>query len=236
MRRAGLVGGIAPGSTIDYYRLLVSTWQQRLGPRAYPPLLIDSIDLTRMLALVANGDREALAEYLAIEVDRLARAGAAFAAFASNTPHIAIDEVRRRVSIPMLSIVEATRTALIAAGIRKVGLLGTRFTMEGGFYQRTLADAAIEVVVPDEGRRVLVHQRYVDELIPGVFSPTTRDELLEVVAALATAGAEAVILGGTELPLLLRGTAPAIPFVDTTALHVEAIVTAMLEPEAMASA
>jgi aspartate racemase len=134
VKTAGIVGGIGPESTIAYYRTLVAEYRRRVQDGSYPPLLINSIDLTRMIGLIGAGKLETVAEYLAGEVARLARAGADFAVFASNTPHIVFDDVRRRVTIPLLSIVEAAADVARALGRRRVGLLGTRFTMEGSFY------------------------------------------------------------------------------------------------------
>ena len=139
---AGIIGGIAPESTIDYYRRLIAAYRARANDGSYPAIVVNSINLTKMLGLAAN-NRPALVSYLVDEVERLARAGAAFGAFASNTPHIVFDEVQRGATIPLLSIVHAARDGAVARGLRRVALLGTRFTMGGTFY---LASYQIKVV------------------------------------------------------------------------------------------
>jgi aspartate racemase len=232
MQTAGIVGGIAPESTVDYYRSIVARWRERTADGSYPSILIDSIDLQRLLRLVAS-DLGALTDWLVAELERLARAGASFGALASNTPHVVFDELRRRSPIPLVSIVEATYAAVKAANLRRVGLLGTRFTMEGRFYPDVFSKAGVAVVTPPPDERALVHTRYMDELVKGLFRAETRAELSGVVARLRERdGVEAVILAGTELPLLLRGADTAVPLLDTTRIHVDAIVERMLSVEA----
>jgi aspartate racemase len=229
MKIAGLVGGIAPASTIDYYRAIVALGRERSGDGSYPPVLIDSIDLQRMLRLVA-GDPRGLTDYLAAEIERLARAGADFAALASNTPHVVFDDLARRSPIPLVSIVEAACAAATASGARRLGLLGTRFTMEGRFYPEVFSRAGLTLVAPPPDELALVHERYMGELVNGVFRPETRAEVIGVVARLrARDGVDAVVLAGTELPLLLRDAPAPVPWLDTTQLHVRAIVDRMLE-------
>jgi aspartate racemase len=228
MNIAGIVGGIAPGSTVDYYRSIIATYRERTGDGSYPPLLIDSIDLQRMLRLVAT-DLPGLVQYLAAEIERLARAGADFAALASNTPHVVFDDLRRRSPIPLLSIVDATCEAAKELGLRRLGLLGTRFTMEGRFYPDVFSRAGIALVSPPPDALARVHARYMDELVNGVFRPETRSELVQVVDGMRERdGIDGVILAGTELPLLLRGVESAVPLLDTTQIHVRAIVDGIL--------
>ena len=227
----GILGGIAPGSTIDYYRAIVAAWRDRVRDGSYPAIVINSIDLKRMLDLVAAGDLGALADYLVAEMGRLERAGAEVGLMASNTPHLVFDQVRARSALPLLSIVEATRDAARDRSLRRVGLIGTRFTMEGCFYPEVFARAGIEVRVPEAGEQAEIHDRYVAELVSGVFRDETRQRVLAIAHRLVDRdGIEALILGGTELPLLLRGAPePGVPFLDTTKIHVERAVAAMIE-------
>jgi aspartate racemase len=228
----GIVGGIAPGSTVEYYRLIVERYRARRGDGSYPHLLVDSIDLRHFLDLVGAGDRAPLVEHLVEEVERLARAGAGVALFASNTPHLVFDEVKRRSPLPLISIVEAAAEAAAARGYRRVGLLGTRFTMEGGFYAPAFGHHGITVVTPDPGDRGYVHARYFDELVQNVFREETRQGMIAVMHRLRDEeGIEAVVLGGTELPPLFRQAPPVdLPLLDTTAIHVEAAVDRLLSP------
>lgn len=228
MKVVGIVGGIAPESTIDYYRSVVATYRARVGGESYPQVLINSIDLTGMLALIA--DRPALADLLVREVERLARAGADFAVMASNTPHLVFEEVSRRSPIPMISIVEATCAAAQERGMKTVGLFGTRFTMDGGFYPSVFCRQGISVVLPEPEEQTYIHERYMGELVKGVFAPETLARLVAIVDRLRERhGIEGLILGGTELPLALRDHPHSdVPYLDTTSLHVDRIVAALL--------
>jgi aspartate racemase len=230
MKTAGIIGGIGPESTVDYYRSIISAYKVRLGDDSSPSLLIASVDVQKLLVLMTANRLADLVAYLAPEVERLARGGADFAAISANTPHIVFDELRRRSPIPMISIVEATRDAATARGLSRLLLLGTRFTMEARFYADVCAVKGIDVVVPDAAERVYIHAIYVDELLQGQFRDETRDALLGLIARYAEAGRiDGVVLGGTELPLLLRrADHHGVPFLDTTRIHVDAIVNALL--------
>jgi aspartate racemase len=230
MKTVGIVGGIAPESTIDYYRLIIARYREQVRDGSYPSILIDSIDLTRMLAMVMAHDLPKLAEYLIGEVQRLARAGADFGLLASNTPHIVFDEIRRGSPIPLVSIVEATAETAQALNLKSVGLFGTRFTMQGSFYTTVLAAKGITVVVPDSDEQAYIHDRHMSELVKGVFRPETLERLLGIVEGLKRRhGIQGLILGGTELPLALRDVGDrGIPFLDTTKIHVERVVAELL--------
>lgn len=229
MATLGIIGGIAPESTIQYYRLIVAAYREQRGDGAYPSILINSIDLKRLLDLAAAERLAELTEYLLRELERLARAGADVALFASNTPHLVFEEVRSRAPIPLISIVEAACAAAEAQGLTRVGLLGTRFTMQARFYPDVFARAGISVVVPDADEQRWVHDRYVSELIPAIFRPETREQMLALVGRMkARDGIDGVILGGTELPLLLPDTGGGLPLLDTTRIHAERAVARLL--------
>jgi aspartate racemase len=226
----GIIGGIAPESTIAYYRLLVAGFRAHY-PDAYPRIVINSIDLAAFLQFIGTGDQAAVVAFLVAEVQRVANAGADLAFFASNTPHLVFDQVRRQSPIPLVSIVEATGAKAQALGLTRVGLLGTRFTMEGSFYPIVLGARGISVHPPEVEDRNYVHQIYVTELVDGLFRPETREELVAVIHRLRDrAGVEAVILGGTELPLILGPeTAAPVPLLNTTEIHVEAVLNVLLQ-------
>lgn len=236
MTRLGLIGGLGPESTIDYYRRILQLWREE-SPGSAPAILIDSLDVDRGLRLVQH-DRPALVNYLLESVHRLTRAGADFVTMAANTPHVVFDELAARAEVPMLSIVDVCADEAARHGFRRVGLLGTRFTMEGDFYPGTFARRRIDVVVPDEVDRIWLHDRYIGELLNGDFRDATRDGVLRLIRELHERHAiEALVLGGTELPLLLRGEmATALPTLDTTELHVRAIVRRLRQPAVVASA
>jgi len=224
MATVGLVGGLGPESTIDYYRRILEGWA-RHDPTTAPSIVIDSLDVQRALDLVAR-DHAALAEYLLASLERLARAGATFVAMTANTPHIVFDDLAARAPVPLLSIVEVCAREARARGLRRVALLGTRFTMEAPFYPDVLARSGVAVVIPDEAERDWVHARYVGELLKGEFREDTRAGFVASVQRLRDKErVEGVVLGGTDLPLLLpTPTIAGLPALDTTALHVGAIV------------
>jgi aspartate racemase len=231
VKALGIVGGIAPESTIDYYRRIVAAYRERRGDGSYPAILIDSIDLKHMLELVSVQDLAGLTDYLLAAVESLARAGADVGLLASNTPHIVFDDLARQSPIPLISIVEATCDAARALGLTKVGLLGTRFTMQARFYPEAFARRGMAVFVPLPDEQEYVHERYMGELVQAVFRPETREGVLAIVGRMRARDAiEGVILGGTELPLLFReGAPPGIPVLDTTRIHVERAVAELLE-------
>lgn len=218
------MGGLGPESTIDYYRLILDAWKAR-HPSSLPHIVIDSLDVNLGIRLVQS-DRPGLVRYLLDSIRRLERAGCDFAAMAANTPHIVFDELAAASPIPLLSIVECCADAVEARGFGRVGLLGTGFTMGAGFYPTVLKRRGIDVVVPDEARRSWLHERYLGELLNGVFTDETRAGVTRIVEEWAEKGdVEAVILAGTELPLLIRSdTLAGLPLLDTTQIHVRAIV------------
>jgi aspartate racemase len=234
MTTVGLIGGIAPESTIDYYRQIIDRYRTRRQDGHYPAIIINSIDLTTMLEFVSARQFDELTAYLVREVTRLARAGADFALFASNTPHVVFDDVSEQSSIPLVSIVESACAAAQVEGFRTLGLLGTRFTMAGSFYPSIFERAGLRVIAPRANEQDFVHEKYMGELVRGEFLPETRARLVALINTMCARDAlDAVILGGTELPLALRDAQGlSRPLVDTTAVHVEAVVTRVLEGRA----
>ena len=224
MTAVGIVGGLGPESTIDYYRRILEAYE-RVHPGRSPSIVIDSLDVQRALDLVAR-DRRALVEYLLGSLRRLAGAGVDFAAMTANTTCGVFDELVARSTIPLVSIVEVCADEAKARGLRRLALLGTRFTMEAPFYPDVCGRRGIAVVTPNEADRTWLHERYVSELLKGEFRDATRREVVALVRRLRDEhGIDGVILGGTELPLLLPGPVIAdLPALDTTALHVAAIV------------
>lgn len=231
MKLLGIVGGTGPESTVDYYRSLIAVWRERTADDSYPHLLINSINLTALVSLITANRLADVAAFLAAEVQRLAAGGAEVGLIAANTPHIVFDEVQRLAPIPMISIVESTAAAAAARGLRKALLLGTRFTMRGRFYPDVFDRKGIELVVPSLEEQDAVHHKYMNELVMGDLQDATRDWFVSLIASLRErSGVEAVILGGTELSLILKEPSYAeVAVLDTTRIHVDAAVTAMLK-------
>jgi len=224
MATAGLIGGLGPETTVDYYRRIGAAWQAYDSTTA-PHLVIDSIDVQKIFRLV-EFDRHGLADYLSASVDRLVRAGADFAAITANMPHLAFGDVAARSPIPLISIIATCADAAEAHGVVRLALLGTRFTMEAPMYSDELGRRGIQVVTPSEPERAFIHDHYVGELLKGTFRPEVRQRVEAIVARLRDEERiDGVILGGTELALLLpSATVAELPAFNTTALHVDAIV------------
>lgn len=220
MRVIGLIGGLSWESSAEYYRLINAEVHRRLGGSHSAKLILVSVDFQEVETL-QHQDRWAEAALIMVDAARrVERGGAQGLVICSNTMHRMADEVAAAVSIPLLHIAEATAAAVKAAGLKRVGLLGTRFTMEHDFYKGLLtARHGLEVIIPDEADRITVHEIIFNELVHGDRRPTSKKAYLRIMARLAAKGAEGVILGCTEIPLLAKSGEAAVPLFDTTALH-----------------
>ena len=230
MRILGIIGGLGPESTIEYYQQIIALYRERQRDGSYPQFLINSIDLKKGLDFMDANNLGGMADYLLEGIGKLARAGANFGLISANTPHIVFDEVASESPIPLISIVKATCASAKARGLKKLALFGTRFTMEGTFYPKVFSREGIELVMPDAKEQDYLHDKYLNELVPGKFLSETRAGLLAIVDRMkARTDIDAVILAGTELPLILRDADHnGIPFLNTTKIHVEAAVAEML--------
>ncbi|PYJ15894.1 MAG: aspartate racemase [Verrucomicrobia bacterium] len=230
MKILGIIGGVGPESTIEYYRNVIALYRERQRDGSYPEFIINSVDLKKGLDFMAANNLNGMADYLLGEIGKLARAGANFGLISANTPHIVFDELASKAPIPLLSIIEATCAAAKARKLKRLALLGTRFTMQGTFYSKVFTREGIELVVPDAKDQEYIHDKYLNELVPGKFLPETRAELLAIVDCMkAKSDIDGVILAGTELPLILRDADhKGIPLLDTTKIHCQAAVAEML--------
>lgn len=230
MKTLGLIGGTGPESTIDYYRLLTAQYREK-ADGASPPVIINSVDLKRMIGWMNAGELEKVTDYLVGEFEKLQRAGVDFAALTANTPHIVFDELQQRTTLPLISIVEATCERAQSLGFKIVGLFGTRYTMQAPFYPKVFSRTDIKLVTPTEEEQNYIHEKYFGELLKDVFLPETRDQFLRIADEMkARDSVEAVILGGTEIPLLLRTEEHnGIQLLDTTRIHVDRLIWEMLK-------
>jgi len=229
MKTLGLIGGIGPESTIEYYRLLIEGYRKERDGE-YPSIIVNSVDLKRLLAWMAESKLGKVADYLSSEIEKLSRAGADFAALASNTPHIVFDQLRQRSTVPLVSIVESACEAVQNLGLQTVALLGTRYTMQASFYPEVFASADIRLVTPNAEDQTYIHTKYLGELLNNEFLPETRSGIQQIIDKLRQLERiEGVILGGTELPLLLTDEAhDGIPLLDTTRIHVGVLLRHLL--------
>jgi aspartate racemase len=230
MKTVGIVGGIGPESTIEYYRFIIEGYRAQLADGSYPSIIINSVDLNKLVTWMNASELDAVTDYLLAAIQKLAAGGADFAAIAANTPHIVFKQVKARSPIPLISIVEATRDKARALGLKRLGLFGTRFTMQAAFYPEVFAEAGLNIIVPNESEQTFIHEKYFNELVKNIFLPETRDRLGTIAKRLKEEeGIDGLIMGGTELPLILRDAESSIlPFLDTTRIHVEKIIAELL--------
>ena len=232
MKTIGLLGGMSWESTQTYYRLLNEGVKTRLGGLHSAKIVLYSVDFADIEALQHKGEWGATARILSDAALSLEKAGADFLVIGTNTMHKVAPEIEQVLRIPLLHIADATAKVLARDGISRVGLLGTRFTMEQAFYRERLENAGIDVVIPDEPQRHLIHRVIYEELCLGQIVDDSRRAYLEVVDSLAERGAEAVILGCTEIGLLIRQADTPVPLYDTTGIHAaQAVELALAEAE-----
>jgi len=229
MKTLGLIGGMSWESSAQYYRLINEQVRRRLGGAHSAQLLLWSVDFAGIKQLQHDGDWDALGDHMVDGARRLQAGGADLLLICTNTMHKLTDRIEAACTLPLLHIADPTATAILQAGARKVGLLGTAFTMEQDFYRGRLQERfGLEVVVPDADDRRNVHDIIYQELIAGVVSERSRQLYAGVIARLVERGAEAIILGCTEIMLLVRPEDSAVPLFDTTTLHALAAVDAAL--------
>jgi len=226
MKTIGLLGGMSWESTALYYRLINEAVKQRLGGLHSAPMIVSSVDFHYIEELQREGRWEEAGRLLAEQARAVERAGAGLLVLCTNTMHKVAPAIERAISIPLLHIADTTASAITRAGISKVGLLGTRFTMEQEFYVGRLREHGLDVLVPDAAGRDLVHRVIYDELCLGRVLPQSRERYREVIAGLVGRGAQGILLGCTEITMLVGPQDCGVPAFDTTALHALAAVDA----------
>ncbi|MFA6230880.1 MAG: aspartate/glutamate racemase family protein [Rhodanobacter sp.] len=224
MKTMGLIGGMSWESTASYYRLINQAVKARLGGLHSASLLLHSVDFAGIEQLQRAGDWDAAGAQLAQAARGLQAAGAGALLICANTMHKVAPAIASAVQIPLLHVVDATAAAVRRAGLQRVGLLGTRFTMEQPFYVERLQQQGLDVLLPDAAGRAMVHRVIYEELCQGVLRAGSRDDYRRVMAALVAQGAEGIILGCTEIALLVDASDAAVPLFDTTELHAQAAV------------
>lgn len=223
MRKIGLIGGMSWESSAVYYQLLNRRVNEILGGTHSCDCLMDSLDFARVEELQHEGRWEELCLLMKEKALNLEGAGAEIILLCTNTMHLCADRITEELSVPFLHIADATARQIRAQRLNRVALLGTRFTMEKDFYSAPLRDSyGIEVIIPGEEERARIHDCIYRELVRGIFSEESRNDFKGIISGLADRGAQGVILGCTEIPLLIRQEDVSIPVFDTTALHVEA--------------
>ncbi|KPK46961.1 MAG: hypothetical protein AMJ77_04625 [Dehalococcoidia bacterium SM23_28_2] len=221
-KKIGILGGMSPESTIAYYEHITRTYTERSGDYGYPEIIIYSVSFQPYVDWPQQERWDLVAQGLGEAAQTLEAAGADFIVMATNTMHLVFEEIQARVQVPMLSLLDAVGEAILAGGMRRVGLLGTQYTMEKTFYQDALDRRGITVLVPDAKDRQYVNAVIYDELVAGQIRDESRAGLIAVISRLAERGAQGVILGCTEIPMLVSEADAGMPLFDTTAIHAEA--------------
>ncbi len=222
MKKIGIIGGLSAYSTIEYYRILVEEYNKIKGKNHSPELIIESLDLEIVSELMKANKWVQVADILIESAQNLILAGAEIIIMATNTPHKVYPEIAKHVPFPFPSIMDATAEAIVAKGISKVGLLGTRFTMQGKFYLETLAKYSIEILVPSPEDQEVINNVIWKELARHELNEESKMKYLEIINKLVEEGAEGIILGCTEIPLLIKQEDCPVPVFNTTAIHAKA--------------
>lgn len=224
MRTIGLIGGMSFESTIVYYRMINEMIRDQLGASHSARIVMESVDFADIIACQTEGRWDDAASILARAAQRLQVSGADTMLICTNTMHLVADQVGQAISVPLLHIIDETAAALTASGHRRPLLLATRYTMEHGFYAERMARSGIEIMVPGKADRDCVHSAIFDELCCGIVRPESRDAMMAIIGKAKAAGADSVILGCTEICLLLDPDTLALPGFDSTAIHARAAV------------
>ena len=225
MKKIGMIGGFGPESTLEYYRLIIDQYRQQQGEGSLPEIIIYSMDMYVLLTLVEQKRWDDVTEFLLKGVNVLNKAGADFGIISANTPHIVYDRLKNLSPIPLISIVEETSKKAKELGLQRVGLLGTSFTMRGSFFQKVFSNNNILIVVPTEEEQAFIQHKLMTEIELGQFLEETRNDLLTIIKRMVDEDLiEGVILGCTELPLILTKDGYDIPFLNTTKIHVESAI------------
>ncbi len=225
MKKIGIIGGLGPEATIDYYKELIVAFKNENGDLNYPEIIIYSVNMSEFIGLMKAKQYNQVILNLSEKIEALKKAGAEFAVLSANTPHLLFNQIKEKASIPLISIVEATCEATIKRGLKHPGLFGTGFTMDATFFPDVFKQHGIEVVMPEKEDKELINDKLFSEIELGIFKEDTREMLMEIIAKMVEKQhIDSLILGCTELPLILKEQSYAgIPMLNTTAIHVEAI-------------
>lgn len=225
MKKLGLVGGTGPESTLVYYREINRLIHEKTGGKAFPEIAVESVDLYKALGYVECEKYEELVTYLSNAVHNLINGKAEVVALTAGTMHVVYDELKDKVATPLISIPESVCETAMQRGYRKIGLLGTIFTMRKDFFKKPFMDRGIEIVIPSEEEMTLINERIAGELEYGIVKDSTRAELVNIITRMREqAGIEAVILGCTELPLILNPDNCPTDCLDIMQIHINRLV------------
>ena len=230
MKKLGLVGGMGQESTIPYYHDIVYGVQEKVGKDFFPNLTIESVNVFDVLKLCSEQKYDELTEYLMSAINNLINSGADFIALSANTPHIVFDRLKEQSTVPLVSIIEATKDEAVRLNKRKLGLFGTIFTMTGDFFKTPFQNSDIEIVVPTVEEMEFINHKISSELELGIVKEETLGGFQKIIERMKKeCGIEAIVLGCTELPLLLNDEVSAVPCLDTMKIHINTLVEMIVE-------
>ena len=231
MKKIGIIGGLGPESTIDYYKEIINTFKNESEDLNYPEIIIYSVNMSEFLGLMKEKKYDQVTAYLLEKIEGLKRAGAEFAVLSANTPHLLFDRLKEKSGIPLISIVEATCEECIKKGLKRPGLLGTGFTMEASFFPDVFKKHGIDVIMPDKEDKELINYKLFSEIELGIFKDDTRRILIRIIEKMVQEQhIDSLILGCTEFPLILKEAFYAgVPILNTTKIHVDAIIKYCVE-------
>jgi len=229
-KKIGILGGLTPESTVTYYQHIVRRYQRQFGDHGYPEIIIYSVSFQRFEDWMGEEDWDSIREALLKGLESLGAAGADFAVIATNTMHIVFDYLQERSPIPLISIIDATAEAIKNEGMDTVGLMGTRFTMEKPFYKEGLARHGIEALVPEKADRDYINKIVFEELSRGLLRSESREGFLKIIERLVERGAQGIVLGCTEIPLLVTQEHTSVRIFDTATIHADKALDFAITP------
>ena len=230
LKKVGIIGGIGPASTLDYYSGIIDGYRAQVNDGNYPEMVIDSVNMTEMLSYVERKDWNALTEMMVGAINQLKAAGAQLIAIASNTPHTVFDRIKMRSPLPLVSIVDATIVYAQAKGVKKAVVIGTRFTMRSGLYANAFSKFNIPTVTPSIIEQEEIHGIIFPKLEEGIVDLNDKNKLLALANRLIFEhDADALVLGCTELPLMIKENDIDTLLINTTQIHIDAIVSAAIK-------
>lgn len=230
MKKIGLIGGLGPEATVDYYKEIIKAFSVDNVDLNYPEIIVYSVNMSEFIGLMKLKEYEKAASLLLEKLDALKRAGADFAAITANTPHLLFDELEKKSPLQLISIVEATSTEAVNRNLKRPGLFGTGFTMNASFYPEVFNRSNMEVIMPDQAEKEIINQKLFSEIEHGIFKDETRKLLIDIIQKMTDEKQiDSIILGCTEFPLILNEPEYCgIPVLNTTQIHVNKIVEACL--------
>ncbi len=228
MKRIGIIGGLGPEATADYYKEIIARFNKINGDGSlnYPEIVIYSVNMSKFIGLMNAQHYTEAAEYIALSLSKLKAAGAEFGAISANTPHLLFNTIQSQSALPLISIVESVKEVAVAKSFKRAGLIGTKFTMKATFYQEIFKKADIEIVTPNSAEIEIINEKLFREIELGIYKSETKEQILSIVNDMIRRDhIDSLILGCTEFPLMFTESHYlGIPFLNTTAIHVDAIV------------